>query len=349
MSLELGARGLLHDLRLLYAENGGPLRESYARTRLGAPLGAAGQTLGNHSRAFRRHLEALNRAGFVQVLASKPLTPETETEKERTTAGEPTEEPTATSSPKTAFAEGFGNLHEPLIALVEDHGYGLRGAVLDLLRSLTDRDAGTEGVVWGLVRKHRLAEGDIRSRDRGRAGPWRPVTDEGRDSRIEEGEGSRVKETDLTRTILDAARTFGWSVTHFRPALTRHGWRTPLEGDAGFPDLVLARQGRVLAVELKSATGRLRPNQEFWRDQLGAGERAVLTWRLVRPDSSLDEFLAELSRHPGDTLEAEILAAFPGASRVEDGGGWTTVHRGRLGALQSRDMPPDDGLTQDEA
>ena len=74
-----------------------------------------------------------------------------------------------------------------------------------------------------------------------------------------------------------------------------------------------------------------------------------MTWRLVRPDSSLDELLAELSRNPGDTLEAEIVAAFPGASRGEDGGGWTTVRRGRFGGLQMRDVPLDDSLTSGEA
>jgi hypothetical protein len=158
-----------------------------------------------------------------------------------------------------------------------------------------------------------------------------------------------VTEADLTRTVLDAARTFGWSVTHFRPARTNRGWRTPLQGDAGFPDLVLARQGRVLAVELKTATGRLRPDQELWRDQLGAGERAVLTWHQVRPDSSLDALLAELSRHPSNTLEAEIVAAFPDASSVDDDGGWTTIHQSRFGALQTRDVPPEDILTQGEA
>jgi hypothetical protein len=165
MSLELGARGLLHDLRLLYAENGGPLRESYARTRLGAPLGASGQTLGNHSRAFRRHLEALNRAGFVQVLASEPLATETETEKERTnavTAVELTKEPTPEPSATKRVGERFGNLEERhLLALARDNGFGLEGAVLMLLAACTDRDDGTEGVVRALVRRNRLAEGDL--------------------------------------------------------------------------------------------------------------------------------------------------------------------------------------------
>ena len=159
----LSQRGVLWGLRLLYTETNGALSETGARQKLVRSASDA--------RRWREHLEALNHAGFIELSASKPLASETETEKERTTAGEPTEGPTATPSPKTAFAEGFGNLQQPLLALVEDHGYGLRGAVVDLLRSLTDRDAGTEGVVWGLVRKHRLAEGDIRRAIEAAKGP----------------------------------------------------------------------------------------------------------------------------------------------------------------------------------
>lgn len=154
VSLELGARGLLHDLRLLYAENGGPLRESYARTRLGAPLGVAGQALGNHSRAFRRHLAALNHAGFVEVLASKPLSPETDTETEdiRALALE-----SLGTTPNPAPPTAPANPDRPRTA------YGYEGALLDLLRGLHDRDNGTERVIRGLLRKHQLGEGAIRT------------------------------------------------------------------------------------------------------------------------------------------------------------------------------------------
>lgn len=86
-----------------------------------------------------------------------------------------------------------------------------------------------------------------------------------------------MTERDLTRLVIDTAETFGWLVAHFRPARTRDGWRTPVEGNggAGFPDLVLVRAqagrpARVLFVELKSEGGRLTSQQRVWRDALSA-------------------------------------------------------------------------------
>jgi hypothetical protein len=63
---------------------------------------------------------------------------------------------------------------------------------------------------------------------------------------------------------MDAAKLHGWMRVHLRPARTERGWRTAYEGDAGLPDLVLARGGRVLLAELKTATGCFRPGQREW-------------------------------------------------------------------------------------
>ena len=78
-----------------------------------------------------------------------------------------------------------------------------------------------------------------------------------------------LSEADLQRRLLDLARLRGWRVAHFRPARTAQGWRTPITGHPGFPDLGLARSGRILAVELKSATGRPTAEQLAWLDALG--------------------------------------------------------------------------------
>lgn len=49
---------------------------------------------------------------------------------------------------------------------------------------------------------------------------------------------------------------------------------------AGFPDLVLTRNGHIIFAELKSQKGRVRPNQQMWIDELSkSGEVDVYLWR----------------------------------------------------------------------
>ena len=66
--------------------------------------------------------------------------------------------------------------------------------------------------------------------------------------------------------VIDYARLHGWLVHHTRPARTAQGWRTSLQGDAGFSDLVMARGGRVVFAELKAAKGRLTAEQQRWQE-----------------------------------------------------------------------------------
>lgn len=60
---------------------------------------------------------------------------------------------------------------------------------------------------------------------------------------------------------------------------------------AGFADLLILCEGRVLFLELKSPKGRLRPNQETFRDAVIA---QGFGWALVR---SLDDALGALADH----------------------------------------------------
>lgn len=78
-------------------------------------------------------------------------------------------------------------------------------------------------------------------------------------------------ERDLQSRVIDLAKLRGWKVQHIRPARMANGqWRTPIEGHAGGPDLLLARNGMVLLRELKSETGALTKDQKDWAAALGA-------------------------------------------------------------------------------
>lgn len=80
------------------------------------------------------------------------------------------------------------------------------------------------------------------------------------------------------RSVIDLARYRGWLVAHFRPAQTGRGWRTPIQGDAGFPDLVLARKGEVIFAELKTDKGRVTKTQAAWLGEVGNAVRFYV-WR----------------------------------------------------------------------
>jgi hypothetical protein len=88
-----------------------------------------------------------------------------------------------------------------------------------------------------------------------------------------------MTEADFQRTVTDTLRLFGWRWTHFRPARTDRGWRTPLSGDAGFPDVVAVRGDRVLWAELKAEKGRLSDEQAKWLAALGMAGQSVHCWR----------------------------------------------------------------------
>lgn len=91
-----------------------------------------------------------------------------------------------------------------------------------------------------------------------------------------------LTEAQFTETVVELAKFHGWMVSHFRPAWTERGWRTPLQGHAGFPDLVLARGGEVLIVELKTVKGKTTKQQIKWGEEIGN------QYRLWRP-TDMDE------------------------------------------------------------
>jgi VRR-NUC domain len=89
-----------------------------------------------------------------------------------------------------------------------------------------------------------------------------------------------VTEAELQAAVIELARVLRWRVAHFRPAKTERGWRTAVQGDGvGFPDLVLVRDGRLVFGELKSASGRVGPEQSVWLGELGVAGVEVYVWR----------------------------------------------------------------------
>jgi hypothetical protein len=94
-----------------------------------------------------------------------------------------------------------------------------------------------------------------------------------------------LSEDAFLRQVIALARLRGWLVAHFRPVRVqrRDGTcyhETPVQADgAGWPDLVLVRQGRVLFAELKRQAGRVEPRQRAWLDALAAAGLSVAVWR----------------------------------------------------------------------
>lgn len=103
-----------------------------------------------------------------------------------------------------------------------------------------------------------------------------------------------MSEAQLQDAVAEMARALGWRVFHARPARTQKGWRTPVAYDGkGFVDLVMLRGPRGIASELKSAKGRVEPEQDEW---LGAFALAGFTAHVWRPADWLDGTIEQALR-----------------------------------------------------
>jgi hypothetical protein len=105
-----------------------------------------------------------------------------------------------------------------------------------------------------------------------------------------------MSEEDLLSTIVEAALLLGWRVHH-----DRRSDKAQQMGNAGFPDLVIAKGGYVLFLECKSETGRLTQDQWAWAKELDLGGDPTKEHRVVRP-SDLDAVLGRLAYGPGVRL-----------------------------------------------
>ncbi len=98
---------------------------------------------------------------------------------------------------------------------------------------------------------------------------------------------AHMSEDHLVGNVVALAGALGWLTHHCRPAHTARGWRTPIQGTAGFPDLILLRGGWQIAAECKTQTGRLTPTQVTWRTayetlaEVPGGGVRYFVWRPV--------------------------------------------------------------------
>lgn len=95
---------------------------------------------------------------------------------------------------------------------------------------------------------------------------------------------SLCSEEEFQEHVVGFAMLQGWRIHAERKArITKRGeetWVTPIQGDPGFQDLVMARGDRIIFAELKSATGNESRDQSMWREVLtAAGKAEVYLWR----------------------------------------------------------------------
>ena len=72
--------------------------------------------------------------------------------------------------------------------------------------------------------------------------------------------GGPVTERHFQSAVEEAARWYRWRVYHAYDAR---------RSEPGWPDLAMVRGSRLVLAELKSARGRVRPEQRAWLDALG--------------------------------------------------------------------------------
>lgn len=95
--------------------------------------------------------------------------------------------------------------------------------------------------------------------------------------------------------VLQLARSSGWRAYH------THDSR---RSEPGFPDVVLARSGRIVFAELKTPRGRVTPEQRGWLDVLRKAEGPAVSVFLWTPADwpTIETTLARRAIEPERTL-----------------------------------------------
>lgn len=81
-----------------------------------------------------------------------------------------------------------------------------------------------------------------------------------------------MTEAQLFESVRDHLNTFGWLWYHTYDSRRSNG---------GFPDIIAVKDGRLLAVELKSMKGQVTPEQRSWQLAIWicGGGTEMHTWR----------------------------------------------------------------------
>ena len=98
-----------------------------------------------------------------------------------------------------------------------------------------------------------------------------------------------ISEKQFQKQVIEFAQLRKWKVAHFRPARVmvngKETWRTPVSGDGeGFPDLILARRGKVLFRELKAESGKASPEQLAWLYEVGGKIWRPSMWAMIEKE-----------------------------------------------------------------
>lgn len=80
--------------------------------------------------------------------------------------------------------------------------------------------------------------------------------------------------------VIQIAKMNGWLVFHARRSQGVDGkWYTAVQGDVGFPDLVMAHKTRgVIYAELKAPRGRVDQTQKRWIETLDLAGAEAYIW-----------------------------------------------------------------------
>ncbi len=83
-----------------------------------------------------------------------------------------------------------------------------------------------------------------------------------------------MKEEALLTLVMQMAKQLGWRRYH-----VRNSKAGIVQGEIGFPDIVLVRGSRAVFVELKRENGKTTPEQIAWLEALILAGLEVYVWR----------------------------------------------------------------------